>query len=174
MKCNSLFWIISIQFFCLLLENVKTYYLCQSKQTCQTYYLCNKMPYCGWLKQDIYFLAVLEAKGLRSRSLLIRFLLRALLLVCPLSCVLLWQNKSSSSSKVQTHPDEGSTLMTSFNLNYLLTGPISRYITLGQIRPGILILENVKVFFIIMKKNISSVINTCQALWEVPYKYLWI
>ena len=62
--------------------------------------------------------------------------------------------------------------MTSFNLNYLFTGPISRYITLGQIRPGILILENVKVFFIIMKKNISSVINTCQALWEVPYKYL--
>ena len=98
MKHNSLFWIISIQFFCLLLENVKTYHLCQLR-------LHNKMPYCGCLKQQIFlFSQFWRLKGLRPRSWMIWFLLRAPCWLAPLSCVLIWQNKSSSS-KIQTHLD---------------------------------------------------------------------
>ena len=55
---------------------------------------------------------------------------------------------------------------------YLFTGPISRYSHIRANMSWNFDFRKCESIFIIMKKNISSVINTCWALWEVPYKYV--
>lgn len=112
-----------------------------------------KIPHTTWLQTtEINFLMVLEAGSLRSRCQHGRFLVRASswligghhLAVCSYDLFSMCMGREEGREREESYSlmsllirtlillDQGPTLMTSFNFNYFLIGPVSKYSRTGS------------------------------------------